>query len=326
MGTTILPCFSLEAESMNGTKTMTRTVIFANGPIAATIFEAIEAYSPQVQALVIPEQRSALDQAWMEQFGEEQQVPVIQHPKSNHANFIKTIRSLQPDLFIVFGYARKIPAALLSIPRLGCVNVHTGLLPEYRGGHVLQWAIIRGEKETGITLHYMVEEIDAGPIIARESIPIRDLDDAQSLSKRLIQLGGELLHSYWPVITSGHTHAIEQDESRACYYPLRTADDGRIHWHQTSRSIFNLVRALVKPWPGAFTFINDQKVVVYCCQIIDPPPSTSKPGSILWIDDSGVAVACGDGAVLIAGIEIDGLAVEPADYSRFGIKPGNQFT
>ena len=198
-----------------------------------------------------------------------------------------------------------LPGAIIDIPSHGSVNVHGGLLPEYRGGHVMQWAIINGETETGVTLHYMDEGIDTGPIIASGRFPITWQDDAVSVRNNLQKTGKELIKTWWPQISTGTAPRLVQDESVARYYRLRTSDDGEIHWSQSSSSIYNLVRALVFPWPGAFTFLRGKKIVIRSTDTLE---SQNNPiaGMVKETGANGIRVSTGEGDLRIRAVEIEG--------------------
>jgi methionyl-tRNA formyltransferase len=183
----------------------------------------------------------------------------ITQPKRNtieYKNFLEQIRLINPDLFICFSYSMILGKELLQIPKYGSVNIHGALLPKYRGANALNWVIINGEPETGVTAHFMTEIVDGGPIILQETTPIFDHDDAVTLKKRLDNIGMEMiLKIHKKLIYSKKLNSKVQDYIDKKPLKRRVPDDGLIKWQeQSDLDIFNLVRALVSPWPGAFFF------------------------------------------------------------------------
>src|SRR5262249_43176407 len=142
---------------------------------------------------------------------------LIQPPRPSAATWTDNLATLQPDLHLVWSHSMLLSPEVLQVPRLGSVNVHGGLLPEYRGGHVMQWAMINGQQETGVTLHHIDEHLDTGPIIAQRRFPIAPDDDARSLRQKLRQTGASLLSEWLPAILAGNAPRIAQDETRARY-------------------------------------------------------------------------------------------------------------
>ena len=208
---------------------------------------------------------------------------------------------------VVWSYSMILPQAVLDVPRLGVVNVHGGLLPEYRGGHVMQWAIINGEPETGVTLHYMDAGIDTGPVIADARFPIQVDDDAVRVRSNVKRFGADLLRRWWPEIAAGRAPRMPQDETRARYWPMRTPEEGRIDWTATNERICRLVRALACNEPGAFTVVTDTTLVVRRLRPADGC-ARGAPGKVTALRRAGHArVATGSAAPFGCWpVEIDG--------------------
>ena len=192
-------------------------------------------------------------------------IPLIIQPKrddKNYSFFVKNISLLKPDFIIVNSYSMKLHSEVLSIPKIAAINVHGGLLPEYRGANPIQWAIINGETETGVTIHYMTEEIDAGDIISQKRIPIFFEDTWIDVRNRLYVITKEILKEELPKIFEEKNLRVPQDESKAKYYKRRKPEDGLIDWYRPVVYIYNLIRALVKPLPGAFYFDQNGKKII----------------------------------------------------------------
>ena len=213
-----------------------------------------------VGATLRPEQHGAL-----EELARRHEFRLLVQPKHNspeYPRFVDEVRALEPDLILVNSYSMRVRTELLGLPRLGCVNVHGGLLPEYRGSNPIQWALLNDETETGVTIHYMTEEFDQGDIIAQRTVPICFQDTWLDIRARLEEATEALLHEELPRILSGTNARSPQDESRARYYRRRSPEDGRMDWPRAVRDLYNLIRALVKPHPGAFYDSASQRVVL----------------------------------------------------------------
>jgi methionyl-tRNA formyltransferase len=300
-----------------------RVVVFGYGELGAAAVDAARAAGARVAALVLPSNRDGPDVELARGHARLRRLPVLTQPARKQAGpFVEQLRGLEADLLVVWSYSMILPPAVLDAARLGGVNVHGGLLPEYRGGHVMQWAIINGEAETGVTLHHLDEGIDTGPVIARARFPIGAEDDALSVRRRLKAAGERLLARWLAAVADGSAPRVPQDEARARYYRLRTPEDGRIDWSSPGAAIANLVRALVAPWPGAFTFIRGKKLVVRRATPVDSAPAGGVPGRVLAVEDAGARVTTGKGDLWIRGAEVDGEALGPEGLGRAGVSAG----
>jgi len=182
-------------------------------------------------------------------------VPILVQSHSSapeYSDFESCFRALGPDLLVSFSHAMLLHPGILTASRLGGMNLHNGLLPEYRGANVLNWAVVNGETHAGVTLHWMDQGLDTGPVIAAAQTPITREDTALTVRDRLVGLGWKLLDRHLPDVLAGNAPGIQQDESRARVWPRRTPDDGRIDWSCPAVRIHDLIRALVPPWPGAW--------------------------------------------------------------------------
>lgn len=215
-----------------------------------------------VGATIRPEQHQTLDA-----LAKARNIPFLVQPKKSSSldfgSFKETIAKFEPDLVIVHSYSMHIGPEILSIPPRGAINIHGALLPQYRGANPIQWAIINNQSKTGVTIHYMTDRFDAGDIIAQREVPIHEADTWLDVNSRIQDASNKLLATEVPKILTSINDRTPQDESKAHLWPRRKPEDGRIDWKGKSRDIYNLIRALVKPHPGAF-YINDagEKVVI----------------------------------------------------------------
>lgn len=229
-------------------------------------------------------------------------IPVYQPIKVRAPEFLKKLRDLSLDLIVVVAFGQILPKALLEIPRSGCVNVHASLLPKYRGAAPINWAIIRGERETGVTTMLMDEGMDTGPILLQERGPIEPDDTAESLAERLQVIGAGLLVRTIAELKAGKLKPKPQDSSQATMAPLLKKEDGLIQWDQPAEAIVNWVRGLI-PWPGAYTFYGPQRWQLWKVSALDSPLRHATPGEILEVQKDGVLVATADRAIRIEELQ-----------------------
>jgi len=201
--------------------------------------------------------------------------------------------SVRPDLILSFYFRNLIPTRVLSHARLGGMNLHGSLLPRYRGRAPVNWVLVNGERETGVTLHHMVARADAGDLVAQRRIPIAPRETALSLSQKCAAETRLLLEETWPLIRAGRAPRTPQDESQATVVRRRTPENGRIDWSQPAEQIDGLVRAVTRPWPGAFTTDRGRRILVWAGEPVDV---AGRPGEIL----PGNVVAAGRDAFRVA--------------------------
>ena len=231
-------------------------------------------------------------------------LPVLQPERAREEAFIEQLRQWQPDLIAVAAYGQILPKFILDLPPHGCINVHTSLLPRYRGAAPIQWAILNGDSETGVTIMKMDAGMDTGPIIVQEKTPISEEDNAQTLHDRLAKLGADLLVRTIPDYVSGRIKPTPQPSEGVTYTKKIKKEDGLIDWTQPARMVSNRVRGLV-PWPGAFTRLPDSNELLKIWEG-RVASNSAAPGSILRADKEGILVACGEGAFQIQSLQRQG--------------------
>ncbi|HWI17243.1 MAG TPA: methionyl-tRNA formyltransferase [Vicinamibacterales bacterium] len=300
-----------------------RVVVFGFGEPLLAALDTFRRLSIAPLAVVVPGNRSGEPIEQTRDAAEQRGFRVLsQPPRARIAPFLETIAELRPDFLFVWSYTMLLPDGLLAVARRGGVNLHAGSLPDYRGGHVLNWALINGERETAVTLHVIDAGVDTGPVYAERRVAIEPDDDILSVHRKLIAAGSSLLYEWWPKIESGEAKAMPQDESRARYYRMRTADDGRVDWTQSSEQIRNLVRALVAPWPGARTFSGATQIVLRRVEDVagDAPPPV--PGTVVRNEPGDLQVATGSGILRLTAVEIDGRPADAPSLRSVGVRPG----
>jgi len=222
------------------------------------------------------------------------QIPVYQPEKISES--YQKIFDYQPDLIVTAAFGQILPKELLDAPEYGCINVHASLLPELRGGAPIHYAIMEGKKETGISIMYMVEALDAGDILSQVKIPIEKDDHVGILHDKLSRAGAELLHQTLPQIFDRSLKAVEQDDELATYAPNIKRDQEKIDWSDPADKIYNHIRGL-HPWPVASTTIDGTNLNIWWAEPAESDQS-GQPGEIIEVMDDRLIVACGDGRAL----------------------------
>jgi methionyl-tRNA formyltransferase len=239
-------------------------------------------------------------------------LPVIQPLKIKDPDFVNTLQSWSPDLIAVTAFGRILPPVVLDLPPMGCVNVHGSLLPKYRGAAPIQWAVINGETETGITTMLMDPGMDTGPMLLREAIPILPTETAGDLAARLAPLGGRLLVETIVGLKQGRITPTPQDDAQATMAPILKKIDGDLDWQGEAYSLANRVRGLT-PWPGAYTFYGNERWQIWRAQAEPVGCSEAEPGTILSVTSEAIRVVTGKGCFLI-------LEFQPASGKRLSVR------
>lgn len=224
-------------------------------------------------------------------------IPVFQPAKLRDGTALAQLQELAPELIVVAAYGRILPDDILDLPPKGCINVHSSLLPKYRGSAPIHWAVVNGDKETGVTIMHMATELDAGDIIDQVTTPIDPDETVETVHDRLAELGGELLVKVVARIADGTAVRTPQDPAQVTFAPMLSRELCPIDWTMPARAIHNKVRGLV-PWPATSTdVINGDAVKVFATAVLDKD-TPAQPGTIVAAGKEGIDIACGDGKVL----------------------------
>jgi methionyl-tRNA formyltransferase len=235
-------------------------------------------------------------------------LPVYRPADPNDPAFVAAMRALQPDLLFSCYYRHMLKQPLLDLPRLGALNLHGSLLPRYRGRCPVNWVLVNGESETGVTLHYMEAKADRGDIVAQTAIPIMPEDTAVTLFARMTAAAGKLFRDTYPLLRRGQAPRQPQDHSQASYFGGRQPAEGRIDWHRPATAIYNLMRAVTHPYPGAFTVLNERQLFIWNGRpLASPAAAADVPGLVTArLPGEGLLVATGDGHFLITQAQWEG--------------------
>lgn len=293
-----------------------KTVIFAYSEIGCVGLEALLRHGYEVLA-VFTHRDSPHENIWFRSVAElaaQHNIPVYAPDDVNHPLWVERIRKLQPDILFSFFYRNLVKPPILEIPPAGALNLHASLLPKYRGRCPINWVLIHGEKETGVTLHYMTPRPDDGDIVAQRRIQISDEDTAPTLAAKAAREAVLLLDEVLPLLREGRAPRTPQDHSQASYFGGRRPEDGEIDWSRPAREVRNLIRAVTRPWPGAFSFIADSRYTFWSATEV-PLPQHPPPGTVLSSDP--LIIACGENAVRIEYAQAaDGVYTTGAQLAR----------
>jgi methionyl-tRNA formyltransferase len=236
------------------------------------------------------------------------ELPVLQPEKLARDQFESQLRSINADIGVVAAYGKILPDWLLATPRLGLINVHASLLPKYRGASPVHRAVINGDRQTGVTIMRVVKALDAGPMLASATVPIGADDTTTTIESLLAVRGAELLVQTLGAIEAGSAHETPQDESQVTYAPKLAKGEGLIDWSRPAAAIHNLVRGLW-PWPHAYTYLAGVRYIIHRSRV-SPHAAQAAPGSIIVASASeGLHVACGDAAIELVHIQLEGKRV-----------------
>ena len=243
-----------------------------------------------------------------------QDLPVYQPLKMRDGEALGILRELAPELIVVAAYGKILPQEILDLPQYGCINVHSSILPKYRGAAPINWAILNGERVTGVSIMYMVSALDAGDVIRTVSTEIGEHEDAAALTERLAELGAQALSETIPTLADGTAERTPQDESAFTYAPMLDRSLSPIDWTRSAREIDCQVRGLI-PWPCAAASVDGKSIKVY--ETVSGEMTADAPGTMRAVK-RGLSVACGDGrSLIITQLQAEGgKRMAAADYLR----------
>ncbi|UZM00052.1 bifunctional UDP-4-amino-4-deoxy-L-arabinose formyltransferase/UDP-glucuronic acid oxidase ArnA [Escherichia albertii] len=302
-----------------------KTVVFAYHDMGCPGIEALLAAGYEISAIFThadnPGEKAFY--ASVARLAAETGIPVYAPDNVNHPLWVERIAQMSPDVIFSFYYRHLISDDILQLAPVGAFNLHGSLLPKYRGRAPLNWVLVNGENETGVTLHRMVKKADAGAIIAQQRVVISPDDIAITLHHKLCHTARLLLEQTLPAIKHGHFQEIAQRENEATCFGRRTPDDSFLDWHKPADVLHNMVRAVADPWPGAFSYAGNQKFTVWSSRV-HPDTSTAQPGSVISV--APLRVACGHGALeIITGQAGDGITMQGSQLAQtLGLVEGSR--
>ena len=283
-------------------------IIFMGTPdFAAASLEALIASRHEIQAVVTqpdkPKGRKGeLTPSPVKVIAKREGIKVYQPLKVRDEEFVKTLRAYNPDVMVVVAFGQIIPLSILKMPKYGCVNIHGSLLPKYRGAAPIQWAVLDGEKETGITTILMDEGIDTGDILLKKTIKIDTDETSGSLFDKLMALGAETILETLDELEKGSLTPIKQGESPTAYAKMLTKAMGLIDFTRPAKELDCFVRGM-NPWPSAYTLLSGKTLKLWKVRAVE---GSGKAGSVINIDKESFTIACGEGAIEVLEVQLEG--------------------
>jgi methionyl-tRNA formyltransferase len=297
-------------------------VVFAYHNVGVACLKVLLSHSIDVK-LVVTHTDNPTETIWFDSVASlalDHKIPVVVPDDANTDAFIAELTTLSPDFIFSFYYRNMLKPALLATAKRGAFNMHGSLLPKYRGRVPINWAIIKGETETGATLHEMVEKPDAGRIVGQQAVPIGPDETAHEVFTKVTAAAAEVLNAAVPDLIAGSTKLLTQDLTKGSYFGGRKPADGVIDWHATAENIHNLVRAVAPPYPGATTCIQGGTIKITKTKRMPPVLTHANPAHLNVANDKVIAL-CGGGTMLrVLEAEIDG---QPHNELMLAVRLGN---
>lgn len=282
---------------------MTSIIFMGTPDFSGPILEAVAAEYEVIAVVTQPDKpvgrKKVMTPPPVKVTAEKLGIQVLQPARLTGSDELAAIIAMQPDLIVTAAYGQLLPEELLAAPRFGCINVHASLLPKYRGGAPIHYAVMNGEKETGVSIMYMTKKLDAGDVISQRAIPIEETDDVGTQHDKLSALGVELLMETLPAIISGTNQRLAQDESLVTFASNISREDERVTFDRTTAEVHNHIRGL-SPWPVGYAQLDGQNMKLWSAR---RAAGDGQPGEILAADKEGLLVATLDGAVLLTEIQ-----------------------
>jgi len=301
-----------------------RIVLLAYHDMGAACLEELIARGAEI-VLVVTHEDQPGENLWfrsVRHVAGQHQLEVIAPPDVNAPEVVAKIGALEPDLLVSVMFRQLLKKGLLDMPRRGALNLHPSLLPKFRGRSPINWALVEGESETGVTLHYMVEKADRGDIVAQRRIAIDEEDTALTLHRKATEAARLLIRETYPLLAAGRAQRVPQNHAEASYFGGRKPQDGEIDWNWPARRIYDLVRAVTHPYPGAFSWQGDRRLWIWWARPA-AAPRPLRPGEI-YLGEGGAVVGTGDGALRLERVELEGVGEQTAAEwaSRGGCRCG----
>ncbi len=303
---------------------MTRAVVFAYHNVGVRCLATLLAHGVEVP-LVVTQHDSPGENIWfasVAEFAAEHALETAFPEDPNEPGFAARVEALAPDFLFSFYYRRMLGARLLAAPARGALNLHGSLLPRYRGRAPVNWAVIKGERETGASLHYMTEKPDAGAVVGRQRVPILPDDTAREVFDKVTLAAELVLDAVLPGLLAGRAPGVAQDLAAGSYFGGRRPEDGRIDWSKSAREIHDLVRGVAPPYPGAFASVDSVPLRILRTRI-EPARAGASAAPALYCEGVRCYIDCASGGRLrLFEFELDGRAAGAAELqARFGPEP-----
>lgn len=299
-----------------------RVVFMGTPDFAVPTLEALIEKHEVVGVVTQPDKRKGRGKAMafppVKEKALEHDIPVYQPVKVRDEEFINTLRTLAPEVIVVAAFGQILPESILNMPKYGCINVHASLLPKYRGAAPIQWSVIDGKKETGVTIMYMEKGLDTGDMIESVVVPIDKKETGESLHDKLAAAGGPLLLEVLDKLEAGTAVRTPQNDAESCYAKMLTKDLGKIDWNKDAVSIERLIRGL-NSWPSAYTAFQDKTLKIWDADV-EERSTDAQPGTVVDVTADAIYVQTGEGILKINEVQIQGKKRMPVRAFLLGHK------
>ena len=284
-----------------------RVLYMGTPDFAAAALEAIVEAGHEVVAVVTQPDKEkgrgkAVSMSPVKECALKHNIPVLQPVRIRRPESVEELKQYEADVYVVAAFGQILTQEILDIPKYGCINIHASLLPGYRGAAPIQWAILDGLEETGVTIMQMDAGIDTGDILMQEKIAIEATDTGESLFDKLSELGAKAIVKALPLIEQGALTPVKQDDSKSNYAKMLSKEMGLIDWNSDAVVIERYVRGL-NSWPSAYSYINGKQLKIWRAEVVD---ATGTPGEVVAVDKKSITVACGEKAVKLLEIQLEG--------------------
>ncbi len=297
-----------------------RSVVLAYHEIGYACLEELLRTGEEIPLVVTHADQPGEDVWWqsVRELADRHGIPVIWPLDVNASEIVDQIRTLEPDFLFCFMFRQLLRREFLRIPKRGAFNLHPSALPKFRGRSPINWVLAQGERETGVTLHHMVEKPDRGDIVAQRRFPIGEEDTALTLHRRATEEARILMREIYPLLRAGRAPRTPQDQRQASYFGGRNPEDGEIDWRWPVRRIYNLIRAVTHPYPGTFTWHRGRKLHIWWALPIERA-NFLQPGEVRIESGSGVLVGSAEGALRLERVQPEGESeLDALDWAKSG--------
>ena len=299
-----------------------RVVFMGTPDFAVPTLEALIEKHEVVGVVTQPDKRKGRGKAMafspVKEKALEHEIPVYQPVKVREEAFVQILRELDPEVIVVAAFGQILPESILNMPKYGCINVHASLLPKYRGAAPIQWSVIDGEKETGVTIMYMEKGLDTGDMIEHVVVPIDTKETGESLHDKLAVAGGPLLLDVLAKLENGTAVRTPQNDADSCYAKMLTKDLGKIDWNKDAVSIERLIRGL-NSWPSAYTAFYDKTLKIWDADV-EEGSSDAQPGTVVKVTPDALYVQTGKNLLKLNEVQIQGKKRMPVKAFLLGHK------
>lgn len=283
-----------------------RIVFITHNDLGLSCLEGLADLGADIKAIYTrPKKEDNADQTDLESFADDNSDALHRVQSVNTDRVKEQLRAYNPDLLFVIGWSRLVDKDVLNIPSVAALGMHPAPLPRGRGRAPIAWSLIKGLDKTSLSFFHLVEEADAGDLVGQEPIQITPEDDATSLYNKVVDTGEDLIRQYYPEFEAGHIPRQSQDDSVATWWPKREPHHGLIDWTQSPEQVYNWIRGQTRPYPGAFSYLDNEKVTVWKANPPDDERAFVNPGEIMYCDGGVLGVGAWEGIVELTEVQVD---------------------